>query len=190
GGWAGRISRSFLEQITRWESAGIAGAAQEIEGWGIPKPKARKIARSLLDDSMKGSIRTKFSLEVFEGAIPEGFLRAALDRARIEVQGETDAPVTTDIHRLIRLPGSRHGGTGLVVTPIRRDGLDAFDPLRDAVAPDRGVAPIRITPTVTVRYPFAEGSIEVRAGESVELAPSAAIFLLLRGEATVTPAAA
>lgn len=188
GGWAGRISRSFLDQITRWEAAGLDVAAREIEGWGIPRPKARKIARRLLDASMKSSLRTKLSLEVFEGTIPEEFLRAALDRARIEVQGETDAPVTTDIHRLIRLPGSRHGGTGLVVTPISRDQLDAFDPLRDAVAPDRGVEPIRITPTVTVRYPFAGAAIDIREGESVALAPSAALFLLLRGEANVTPA--
>jgi len=45
-----------------------------------------------------------------------------------------DEPVTTDINRLIRLPGSLHGGTGLVVMPIDRGDLDAFDPLADAVA--------------------------------------------------------
>jgi len=49
-----------------------------------------------------------------------------------------DEPVTTDTRRLIRLPRTLHGGSGLVVTPIDRDDLDAFDPLRDAV-PDRFV---------------------------------------------------
>ena len=46
---------------------------------------------------------------------------------------EIDEPVTSDIKRLIRLPGSLHGKTGLAVTPIKRDELDDFDPLRDAV---------------------------------------------------------
>jgi DNA primase small subunit len=47
-----------------------------------------------------------------------------------------DEPVTTDIRRLIRLPGSLHGGTGLEVQRIERDAVDDFDPLVDAV-PER-----------------------------------------------------
>jgi DNA primase small subunit len=44
-----------------------------------------------------------------------------------------DEPVTTDTNRLIRLPGSLHGGTGLAVTRVDRDALDSFRPLADAV---------------------------------------------------------
>jgi DNA primase small subunit (EC 2.7.7.-) len=44
-----------------------------------------------------------------------------------------DEPVSTDTNRLIRLPGSIHGGSGLVVRPIPRSDLDGFDPLVDAV---------------------------------------------------------
>ncbi|MGI0053809.1 MAG: DNA primase small subunit domain-containing protein [Thermoplasmata archaeon] len=187
GGWPGRISRSFLLLLDRWAAEGVAAAAEEIEGWGFPPRKARQIAKALLDADRGRSIREGLTLEVFDGPVPEGFLRAALDRARIEVQGETDAPVTTDIHRLIRLPGSLHGGTGLRVLPISRDALEAFEPLRDAVAPGTGSDPIRVTASATVRYPFGDGILEARAGETVELAPSAAVFLLLRGEATVTP---
>ncbi len=190
GGWAGRISRSFLDQLRRWEAEGVAAATREIEGWGFPHAKARGIARQLLADSARGTIHDGLSLEVFEGKIPEGFLHAALDRARIEVQGETDAPVTTDLHRLIRLPGSLHGGTGLRVTPLSRDALDGFEPLRDAVVPDDGLPTVPVTPTISGSYPFAGGRLEVRAGEPIDLGPSAAIFLLLRGEATVTPARA
>jgi DNA primase small subunit len=43
-----------------------------------------------------------------------------------------DEPVTTDIHRLIRLQGSLHGKTGFAVTRVR--DLEAFDPFRDAIA--------------------------------------------------------
>jgi DNA primase small subunit len=43
-----------------------------------------------------------------------------------------DEPVTTDIHRLIRLQGSLHGKTGFAVTRVR--DFDSFDPFRDAIA--------------------------------------------------------
>lgn len=50
-----------------------------------------------------------------------------------ELSGEVDVPVTTDIKRIIRLPGSVHGKTGLRVTPLTRDQLNDFDPMEMAV---------------------------------------------------------
>ncbi|MDD2470853.1 MAG: DNA primase small subunit PriS [Methanocorpusculum sp.] len=46
---------------------------------------------------------------------------------------QVDEPVTTDVKRLIRHPGSLHGGSGMRVVPLAVDQLDAFDPLIDAV---------------------------------------------------------
>ncbi|HUV24480.1 MAG TPA: DNA primase catalytic subunit PriS [Methanomassiliicoccales archaeon] len=47
--------------------------------------------------------------------------------------GQVDEPVTSDIKRLIRMPGSLHGKTSLRVTELTRSRLEEFDPLRDAV---------------------------------------------------------
>jgi DNA primase small subunit len=44
-----------------------------------------------------------------------------------------DEPVTTDIKRLIRMPGSLHGGSGMRVVPLDLRELPAFEPLVDAV---------------------------------------------------------
>ncbi len=58
------------------------------------------------------------------------------------IGGETDEPVTSDIKRLIRMPSSLHGKTGLRVVPLTIDELKGFEPLRDAVVfPD---APVKI----------------------------------------------
>lgn len=46
--------------------------------------------------------------------------------------GETDEPVTADVKRLIRLPGSLHGKTGLRAQEVPMEAFDAFEPLRDA----------------------------------------------------------
>src|SRR5439155_27170186 len=41
-------------------------------------------------------------------------------------RAETDEPVTSDIKRLIRMPSSLHGKTGLQVIPMSRDAIDGF----------------------------------------------------------------
>ena len=61
------------------------------------------------------------------------------------LSGEVDEPVTADIKRLIRLPGSVHGKSGLRVTPITRQELTDFDPLQMAVPKEYGDDPVKIT---------------------------------------------
>ncbi|WP_400150066.1 DNA primase catalytic subunit PriS [Candidatus Methanarcanum hacksteinii] len=60
------------------------------------------------------------------------------------LSGEVDEPVTADIKRLIRLPGSLHGKTGLKVMPITRDELNGFDPLLDALPESYTCDPITV----------------------------------------------
>jgi DNA primase small subunit len=95
--------------------------------------------------------------------------------------------VTTDIHRLIRLPGSLHGGTGFRVVPLTRDRLDDFDPFREAtisLPEDRSVA---VEFQETVEYPFPPEPVHGTEGEVREIPVGAALFLILRGEATLRP---
>ncbi|MFW3146502.1 MAG: DNA primase catalytic subunit PriS [Thermoplasmatota archaeon] len=73
--------------------------------------------------------------------IDKEFLQLSASFSSLDLSGETDEPVTTDIKRLIRCPGSLHGKTGLKVVKVPLDGIDEFDPLRDAVAlPDDPVS--------------------------------------------------
>jgi len=103
-------------------------------------------------------------------------------------RAETDEPVTSDIKRLIRMPSSLHGKTGLQVVPMSRDDLDNFRPLRDAVP--RAWTDERVRVNLKDKI-----TIEIR-GEAFSLAPGVsdvpqylAIFLAARGLATVVPKA-
>ncbi|HEY6237715.1 MAG TPA: DNA primase small subunit domain-containing protein, partial [Thermoplasmata archaeon] len=186
-GWKGRMTRSVVRLLARWEAKGARVAAAEMEAAGLPGPVARRLARLLLEEGRAATIRSTLSLEVFKSSVPEEFLRVVLGQAAIEVQGETDAPVTTDIHRLIRLPGSLHGGTGLKVVPLERTSLDGFDPLRDAVvaSPDGETAEVELTEPVEIEV----GGSEVRGanGDVRRLPTPVALFLVLRGQATLRP---
>ena len=48
-----------------------------------------------------------------------------------EIGAEIDEPVTIDIHRLIRYPGSLHGATGFKVQEIELKELEKFNPLNE-----------------------------------------------------------
>lgn len=61
------------------------------------------------------------------------------------LSGEVDEPVTADIKRIIRLPGSVHGKSGLRVTPITRAQLTDFEPLEMAVPKEYSDDEVKIT---------------------------------------------
>lgn len=94
------------------------------------------------------------------------------------LSGEVDEPVTADIKRLIRLPGSVHGKSGLRVTPITRQELTDFDPLQMAVPDAYSDDPVK----VTMRRPAdldIKGEHLSLKGET-EVPEFAAVFLIGR----------
>ena len=97
-----------------------------------------------------------------------------------EERGETDEPVTADVRRLIRCPGSLHGGSGLRVTPLSIRDLEDFDPLQDAVVFGDESIPLEILKPFNTQmrgqsYHLAEGPTELPA--------CVAVFLMARGVA-------
>jgi DNA primase small subunit len=182
-GWRGRTTRAVLGLLLRWQSAGRDIAVRDLVGYGVPRKRALAMAKVLLDEGGAERIRTSLRLEALSTTYETAFLEAVIPAVAVEVQGETDAPVTTDIHRLIRLPGSLHGGTGFRVVPLTRGQLGRFDPFRDARVPAPSHEQFLVTLTADVAYPWADGPIDGKRGAAVELPTAAALFLTLRGEA-------
>jgi DNA primase small subunit len=133
GGWGRRTHRrlrSFVEDLRTLDRDDAMARLTAFDGIGEGR------ATTLLDAFVDNE-RAVATGNVEVGGPGARTLVAAL--AGETVAAETapiDEPVTTDTHRLIRLPGSLHGGSGLVVRRIDRDALDEFDPLVDAV-PER-----------------------------------------------------
>ena len=94
-----------------------------------------------------------------------------------------DTVVTPDINRLIRLPNSLHGKTGLkkVVFPIT--DIEDFDPLRSAVAFKEGTVTVHVSVAPQFRVEDElYGPFEM---QKVELPTAAALMLLCKGVAKV-----
>lgn len=102
----------------------------------------------------------------------------------ITPRGETDEPVTSDIKRLIRMPSSLHGKTGLAVVPLTRDGLDGFRPLRDAVPAAWSDEPVPMRLGSGITLEMKDETFKLAPGVS-DVPQFLAIFLAARGLATV-----
>ncbi len=192
-GWRGRTTRALLGRLAGWAAGTSDACAREIEellvAAGRAPREARReaahLARRLVDKGGAARIVGDRELAVPKDDVPDELLEALLRSVAITMQGETDAPVTTDVHRLIRLPRSLHGGTGLVVRPVSLERLADFDPFRDATVAWEGSVPL--TYAIDANYPFATGEVRARAGGSDELPTASAAFLVLRGEAELRP---
>jgi len=105
------------------------------------------------------------------------FKKRLLDKAAL-----ADEPVTTDTKRLIRLPTSLHGGSGMRVQPLELRELHDFDPLVDAV-----VFSLRDV-KVDLRFPLTMpmlGSTYVLQKGITTVPEAVAVFLCCRGIAEI-----
>lgn len=98
------------------------------------------------------------------------------------MSGEVDKPVTPDIKRLIRLPGSVHGKTGLRVSPLTRQELGGYSPLEHAVPDVYSDEPVKITLRRPYELAMRGERFSLKAGET-EVPEFAAVFLIGRREA-------
>lgn len=176
-GWGGRISRtveSYIRELTG--PMKVEALADLISIKGVGKKTVEKLT---------SLARKKVRLQQVWEAAPIALRDHWLERAVAESRGHTDKPVTTDTHRLIRLPGSLHGGTGLAVVPVPLDDMSSFDPYQRAVVLDD--APVK------VRAGAQPGQVALRdeahvlePGEVAELPTYAAVYFLCRNWATLT----
>ncbi len=208
-GWRGKIARGLEQLVTALEGMDHDKAIAFLRSFeGVKESAAEDLYESLYKPRA-----TKPKVIRGVDRLREGQLEALPDRSRdllirivkevqeihldqqagvaldgIVQRGDTDEPVTSDIKRLIRLPSSLHGKTGLRVIPLTRDQVDGFRPLRDAVPDTWTDEPVSMRIANRI-------NLEIK-GEAFNLAPGVsdlpqylAIFLAARGLATVNPEA-
>jgi DNA primase small subunit len=129
GGWGQRIHTrlyDLMAEVREMDEQAALDRLQEFEGVGEKKARtAYRFAENRFVEIERGNLSAH---NVFE-SLAQQFAPVVV----AEENAPIDEPVSTDTNRLIRLPGSLHGGSGLAVRPIPRDEVEAFDPLVDAV---------------------------------------------------------
>ena len=175
-GWKGRISRGIIELVDEIKKSDHP--EKKLQEYGVSKHDAERLAQELSEERVN---RIKTGLLDQSKTIRKFFLNSALRRTAVSLSaGETDEPVTCDVKRLIRLPSSLHGKTGLKVVKITVDDLKEFDPLKDAIVlPDN---PVCIVVNHPVSLDMNNQSFHLSEGEH-EVPTYLAVFLIGRKEA-------
>ncbi|MDY6865905.1 MAG: DNA primase catalytic subunit PriS [Halobacteriota archaeon] len=174
-GWAKKVHDSLIELLESISKLDDKEAFEELARRGIID---RKMGRKLINLSrkeLKEDVRKGFV--GFKG-FPRTFWESIIDIMKLEIGGESDEPVTSDIKRLIRLPTSLHGGSSLLVKPIEIDEMEEFNPLIDAVV--FGEDPVEVEVTAACDVSIKDINESYEEGR-VELPEYAAIFIICRG---------
>jgi DNA primase small subunit len=177
GGWGGRINRyliSYLASIAKDEDA-----VKILSGFkGIGKTTAEKLVDVFQDESRVAALKNG-KMDAL-GGIKKDILMTIVNQGVEQMAACVDEPVTADIKRLIRLPGSLHGKSGMKVTALSIDELEAFEPLNDAVVFSDKSVKIKVIKPFAVQMKGKDLMVE----EGVQEVPEyAAIYLMCRGVA-------
>ena len=161
-GWQGIISRFINYKLDELRNMEKEKRKTELKIMGIQKK-----GLNLKNDNEKAfNNLPEFSKKIF--------VRFALKETAIH----PDEPVTGDIHRLIRLPGSLHGGSGLKVTTMDSKQLENFDPMKDALA--FGNNNVRIRSIVKHPVTMGDGLATLKPESVVDMPEMAAIYFMAR----------
>lgn len=175
-----------------WNSKRIS---QEIDNKEISEEFIQSIfsnskkARKILDIAKnKDSFRMIDQGYIDFGGVPEFYNIILQDTKKefgIQLGARTDEPVTADIKRLIRMPSSLHGGSGMRVVPLSLSEFKKFEPLNDAVVFGSRETDIEVISPLKPRYSLIEMKGKTfTVAEGINTLPEyAAIYLMCRGAA-------
>jgi DNA primase small subunit len=174
-GWRGRLARGVYQILTEWSQNSLVelgftrGAASQIvaDRERIKTEWSRKMLWSSLQDKWK---------------INERVWRNIVEKAMglVALPAKIDTVVTTDVHRLIRMPGTLNGKTGLKATTVALDRLEDFDPFYEPVVFE-GSQKVEITDAPELR--LRDQTFGPYVDQKVELPLAAAILFIAKGVA-------
>jgi len=182
-GWPNRWKSALNDELTSIETMSPLDAKSYLTG--IPGINERQA--SLL---IKNVAEIKEKLKINPSSLKENKTIAALTSHENPVflekihayAAQVDEPVTADIKRLIRFPGSLHGGSGMQAINLELSELDTFDPLVDPVVFGEGNT--KVSCKFPLKMPMLGNNYDLVAGENT-VPEALAIFLCCRGIAEI-----
>ncbi|WGI17103.1 DNA primase catalytic subunit PriS [Methanonatronarchaeum sp. AMET-Sl] len=145
---------------------------------GVGEKKAKRLHKFFTHpERVKRANKTR-NLNMVRG-VKKDIWSQIIDMATDKYGINADEPVTSDIKRLIRLPGSLHGGTGLQVKPIKINEIKDFHPLKDAVVFEDN--PVKIKTKKDYEITIKNTEITLTKHTIKEIPEYAAVFLAAKG---------
>jgi len=169
-GWRGKIARKIFEKVSLpnesiRETVGDKAYTRLVEN-------SEKIIREMSETTPKWTTLYK--------SLGSKGLTKLVKTIVDEIKCSVDEKVTIDTHRLIRLPGSLHGKTGLPVITLKGIGeLEKFE-LKPELSPFKGEASIKLTKDIPSNLRLFGENVGGRKGTKLKLSLPTAIYLVAR----------
>jgi len=186
-GWSQKIMKKIIQILNRPESE-IKNMLLDDNLFGFNSNVVTsflKYKNDFLEVITKGE-RNVWAIEGFRLTNWKKFLKGIVKLVGVEI----DEPVSIDIHRLIRYPGSLHGKTGFKVQEIELNELDDFNPLDES---NEKLDPIvfKSKKNLTQKLEIVENKLPVtkikgesfgpyKKGDKIEVPHHIAVFLLCK----------
>ncbi len=192
GDWRGDLSRvtiRWFQSLDMMVRDGMDDQAAEVLSMATGKglDESRTFLEFLEEEDKAGNKRIDRLLHDrrldFSQDLKKRFWKTIANHLFVQLSGEADEPVTADTKRLIRLPTSLHGKSGLRVVELTRDQLDDFDPLVDAIAFSDDL--VEVVGLADTSFDLGGGSHALAEGRRTSIPEHAAVFACLRGMAQV-----
>ncbi|MCK4366959.1 MAG: DNA primase catalytic subunit PriS [Thermoplasmata archaeon] len=190
GGWSSRVHKGLMDFVGRLEKMPKEEALEMLSEFeGIGEKTANEIHASLFDgvagkrgvDRLREGRFDFFPRDSYRNHLVKVAVKHTLEKYHREI----DEPVTADIRRLIRLPTSLHGKSGMRVIILERGEVDDFVPLRDAFPETFGSDPVGVVVEQDVAVTLKEEKINLHEGIT-DVPEFAAVFLMCRGLAKLS----
>ena len=169
-----------------WAKRIYDGTADLIENYDMKKFRddgfKESIARRIVDSKEK--ILKSLESGRWEGieGVREKTFQNIINRKAIKIK-DADKMVTIDTSRLIRLPDSLHGSSGLIVKRVK--DLDSFDPIKDAIAFGGNKITIKIQKDAPEFELSGNKFGPYKSDERIEVPEYAAVYLMLKDTADI-----
>lgn len=119
---------------------------------------------------------------MLKGLGPETY-RRLIEFSKKSQIARIDTVVTTDIHRLIRFPGTLNGKTGFKKVELSLSDLDEFDPFKSAIAFKEGTASVLVSEAPEFR--LGDEQFGPFKNEKTNLPTATALLLVCKKRAEV-----
>ncbi|MBO3802713.1 MAG: hypothetical protein JTT11_02365 [Candidatus Brockarchaeota archaeon] len=162
-GWGTRIARSLYE-IVNEKGIGEKHAGDK----NLEAKRKRRILEGLMANDVE-ALSKNVSKKDFESLVS-----LAIEKVSVKV----DPVVTTDVHRLFRLPETINSKTGLLKRRVPLESLSSFDPLEDAVVLKGD--PVKVSVKRAPRFSLSGGTYGPYANESATVPREVAVLLLCK----------
>ncbi len=186
GGWRGMVREEAALLISTFQMLGKEGSVELMKDAGVRRDVGARIYERLFEGERYRSMMKTGDLSIFKSdAELNAFFKVLEAGIREKYAVHPDVHVTPDIRRLIRLPGSLHGGTGFLVREISRDELDDFTPTRDAIPSiyeDEALIGVEAENPVKISISGQEYRLKGRQ----KVPEAVAVFLILSGRASLS----